>query len=380
MQVTAQLWLVYTMTKSAFLLGLLGVAQFGPVMCLSLFAGVVVDRYPKKKLLLFTQAFLMLQAFALALLVWSGHIVYWEVLLLAALLGLVNTLDLPTRQSYVPDLVDRKDIRSAIGLNSAVVNIARMIGPAVSAVLMGKYGAGPLFFLNGLSFIPVIFGLYLINTKAIVIKKTEKEVLVEIMEGLRYIRHSPILLVAVLSMLAVGTFVMNFNVIIPLYATDVLKQDVHGFGLILSASGAGSLIGALLVASRVKGNPRLKILVGSGFLVSALLVILNFIHSFPIAVGMFAIIGFINIIFIVTVNSTIQLTSSDQFRGRVMSVYSFAFAGTTPIGNLFAGSITERLGPGMGFLLCGVVSGFIILLIVINILLKRQDKAPLKTH
>jgi len=372
MQVTAQLWLVYTMTNSAFLLGLLGVAQFGPVMCLSLFAGVVVDRYPKKDLLLFTQAFLMLQAFALALLVWSGHIVYWEVLLLAALLGLVNTLDLPTRQSYVPDLVDRKDIRSAIGLNSAVVNIARMIGPALSAVLMARYGAGPLFFLNGLSFIPVIIGLYLINTKSVVIKRAEKKVLAEIMEGLHYIRLSPILLVAVLSMLAVGTFVMNFNVIIPIYATEVLKQGVHGFGILLSASGAGSLIGALLVASKVKGNPRLKLLVGSGFLVSALLVLLNFIHSFPIAVGMFAIIGFINIIFIVTVNSTIQLNSSDQFRGRVMSVYSFAFAGTTPIGNLFAGGITEKLGPGMGFLLCGVASGFIILLIVINIFLKKQ--------
>ena len=372
MQVTAQLWLVYTMTKSAFLLGLLGVAQFGPVMCLSLFAGVVVDRYPKKSLLLFTQTFLMLQAFALALLVWSGHIVYWEVLMFAALLGLVNTLDLPTRQSFVQDLVGRKDIRSAIGLNSAIVNIARMIGPALSAVLMAQYGAGPLFFLNGLSFIPVIIGLYLINTNSVVIKRAEKKVLVEILEGLNYIRHSSILLVAVLSMLAVGTFVMNFNVIIPIYAAEVLKQDVHGFGLLLSASGAGSLIGALLVASRVKGNPRLKILVGSGFLVSALLVLLNFIHSLPLAVGMFAIIGFINIIFIVTVNSTIQLNSSDQFRGRVMSVYSLAFTGTTPIGNLFSGSITERLGPGMGFLLCGAVSGFFILLIAIHILSKKH--------
>ena len=379
MQVTAQLWLVYTMTKSAFLLGLLGVAQFGPVLCLSLFAGVVIDRYPKKTLLLFTQIFLMLQACALALLVWSGHIVYWEVLLLAALLGLANTLDLPARQSYVPELVERKDISSAVGLNSAIVNVARMIGPALSAMLMARYGAGPLFFLNALSFIPVIISLYLINTKSVVIKKTEKRVLAEIMEGLRYIRHSPVLLAAVVSMLAVGTFVMNFNVIIPIYSTVVLKQDVHGFGILLSASGAGSLIGALLVASKVKGNPRLMILVGSGFLVSALLVLLDFIHLFPIAVGMFAIIGFVNIIFIVTVNSAIQINSSSQFRGRVMSVYSFAFLGTTPIGNLFAGSITEKFGSGMGFLLCGVVSGFIILLLVINILPKKHDKAPLST-
>ncbi|MHB1652569.1 MAG: MFS transporter [Desulfitobacteriaceae bacterium] len=372
MQTTAQQWLVYTLTKSAFLLGLLGVAQFGPVMLLSLFAGVFVDRYPKKRMLIFTQTSLMIQAFALSLLVWSGHIVYWEVLVLAALLGLVNTLDLPTRQSFMPDLVDRKDLRSAIGLNSASVNIARMIGPAISALLMVRFGAGPLFFLNGLSFIPVIFGLSLIKTKSGAIKKVEKKVLVEIVEGLKYIRHSPILLGAVLSMLAVGTFVMNFNVIIPLYAAEVLKQGIHGYGFLLSASGAGSLIGALLVASWAKGNPRLRILFGSGLLVSVLLIFLNFIHSLPLAIGLFVIIGFVNIFFITTVNSTIQLNSSDEFRGRVMSVYSFSFAGTTPIGNLFAGSITEKLGAGMGFFMCGAVSIIFLVPTIINVLFKKR--------
>ena len=131
MQITAQQWLVYTLTKSALLLGLLGVAQFGPVMCLSLFAGVYVDRYPKKQLLILTQVAQMIQALVLALLVWSEHIVYWEILVLATLLGLSNTLDIPTRQSFIPDLVDRKDLRSAIGLNMAIFNSARIIGPAL---------------------------------------------------------------------------------------------------------------------------------------------------------------------------------------------------------------------------------------------------------
>lgn len=201
MQSTAQQWLVYSLTKSALLLGLLGVAQFGPVMCLSLFAGVFIDRYPKKSLLIFTQISLMIQAFILTLLVWSGHVTYWNVFILAAFLGLVNTLDQPTRQSFTPELVERKDLRSAIGLNSAIFNVARMIGPALAAVLMAQYGAGPLFFLNGITFIPVIIGLSFIKTKPHKKEKIQTKMFVEILEGLKYIRRSSPLRSAVLSTL-----------------------------------------------------------------------------------------------------------------------------------------------------------------------------------
>ncbi len=373
MQTTAQQWLVYTLTKSALLLGLLGVAQFGPVMLLSLFAGVFVDRYPKKRMLIITQTALMLQAFALAALVLSGHVTYWHVFILAVLLGLVNTLDLPTRQSYMPDLVGMKDLRSGIGLNSAIVNVARMVGPALSAALMAKYSPGLLFLLNGISFIPVIVGLYLIKTKPGAVKKSEKKIVAEMVGGLRYIRRTPVLLGAVLSMLAVGTFVMNFNVVIPIYAAQALKSGVNGYGLLMSASGAGSLIGALLVSSRAKGNPRLQILFGSGLLVSAFLILLNFIHTLPAAAWTFGIVGFFNIIFITTVNSSIQLNSSHEFRGRVMSVYTFAFAGTTPIGNFFAGSITEKFGPGIGFLMCGLVSLVFLLAVVGGVFSKPRQ-------
>ena len=365
MQITAQQWLVYTLTKSALLLGLLGVAQFGPVMCLSFFAGVFVDRYPKKQILIFTQTIQMIQALVLALLIWFGQIAYWQVLILAVFLGLSNTLDIPARQSFVPDLVKREDLRSAIGLNMVVFNTARIVGPALSALLMARFGAGLLFFLNGISFVPVIIFLCLITTKSAVIKKVEKKILTEVMEGLNYIRHSSAMLSAVLSVLVLSIFVMNFNVIIPLYSAEVLKQGVSGYGLLMSASGVGSLIGALLAASKVMGNPKIRILFGSAFIASTLLVLLNFIHSLLLAFGMLTIIGFFTIIFMNTANLTLQLNSSDEFRGRVMSVYSFAFAGATPIGNIFAGSITEKLGSGMGFLICGVLSGFFIGLIAI---------------
>lgn len=372
MQSTAQQWLVYSLTKSALLLGLLGAAQFGPVMFLSLVAGVFIDRYPKKRLLIFTQTSLMLQAFALSLLVWMGQITYWHVLILATLLGLVNTLDQPTRQSFIPELVEKKDLRSAIGLNSAIFNVARMIGPALSAVLMAKYGAGLLFFFNGISFIPVIISLYLINVHASEIKKVPQKILIEILEGLKYVRQSLTLRSTILSMLIVSTFAMNFNVIIPLYADEVLKEGIHSYGMLLSATGAGSLVGALMVASWAKGNPKLRLLFCSGFIVAALQIVLKPVQILPLAVAMFAVIGFFNIVFMTTANSLIQFNTNDQFRGRVMSVYSFAFLGTTPIGNLFAGTAMEKLGAGTGISVCGAVSASLVVLLLISTVFKKQ--------
>jgi MFS family permease len=376
MDTTGQQWLAYTLTKSALLLGLLGVAQFGPVMCLSLFAGVVIDRYPKKQILLFTQTCLMILAFILAFLVLSGHITYWHIFTLAILLGLVNTLDQPTRQSFMPELVEKKDLRSAIGLNSSIFNVARMIGPAIAAVLMAKYGAGPLFVLNGISFIPVIIAIYLISTKPFEAKRVSKKVLVEIYEGLMYIKQSVSLRSAVLCTLSVGTFVMNYNVIIPLFAGQVLKQGVGGYGFLLSSSGAGSLIGALIVASWAKGKPSLRLLFASAFSVSAFLTLLYLVHFLPLASIVLVIIGFSNILFMTTANSTMQFNSSDEFRGRVMSVYSFAFLGTTPIGNLFVGSISQRWGAGIGVFVCGTISVLLILLIVINSVIKKHVVQP----
>lgn len=372
MQITAQQWLVYTMTKSALLLGLLGVVQFGPIMCLSLFAGVFVDRYNKKLILIFTQISSMIQALALAILVWSGHIVYWEVLVLAALLGLANTLDMPARQSFMPDLVEKKDLRSAIGLNMAVFNSARIIGPGLSALLMARFSAGLLFFLNGISFIPVIIYLYQINSKFTVIKKVEKKVFAEILEGLKHIRHSSTMLSTVFSLFVLSIFILNFNVILPIYSVEVLNQGVRGYGFLMSATGAGSLIGALLIASKGRGKPKIQMLFACAFIASTLLVILNFIHSLVLAIGLLTIIGFFTLIVMNTANMILQLNSSDEFRGRVMSVYSFAFAGTIPIGSIFAGSITEKFGSGMGFLICGVLGGFFIVLIAINFLFKKR--------
>lgn len=376
MQTTAQQWLVYSLTKSALLLGLLGAAQFGPVMCLSLVAGVVIDRYPKKRLLLITQTCLMLQAFALALLVWTGEVTYWHVLILAALLGLVNTLDQPARQAFVPELVGRDKLRSAIGLNSAIFNLARMIGPALSAVLMARYGAGLLFFVNGLSFIAVIFGISLIRPRPVVVNRARQKIAAEIGEGLRYVGRTPALRNSVLCMLAVGTFIMNFSVITPLYADEVLGAGVHGYGLLLSANGAGALVAALLAASWAKGAPRLRQLFVLGLVLAALLVTLEPVRDLQAAVLIYVLIGFVNILFNNAANATVQFNASDRFRGRVMSVYSLAFLGTTPIGNLFAGTAMEKLGAGNGIALCGAAAATLIVLIAAAAALKGRAGRP----
>lgn len=375
MQRTAQQWLVYTITKSAFLLGILGVGQFGPMLLFSLFAGVLADKYPKKRTLIFTQTALMIQALILAALVWSGHVRYWQVLLLATIMGLVNTLDMPTRQSFIIELVGKKDLTNAIALNSSIVNLARIAGPALSALLMARYGTAFCFLLNGLSFIPVIIGLYIIKPQATSIPPKIKNMAVSIIDGLKYIKVRPVLFNAVLAMLVVGTFAMNNDVIIPVFADKILHSGIHGYGFLLAAAGLGSLIGALLVATKVRSNPSRKVMIMSALMISIFLMIPVFIHTYLPAVLIIAVIGFFNIVFMTTVNTTLQLNSSNEYRGRTMSVYTLAFAGTTPIGNFFAGSITEKFGPDLGFFLCGAVTGVLILaLIALSIRKERRAK------
>lgn len=364
MQRTAQQWLVYTMTKSALLLGILGVAQFGPMLAFSLFAGVLADRYPKKAMLIFTQASLLVQALILAILVWSGHIYYWQILVLASVLGLVSTLDNPTRQSFLVELVGRKDLTNAIALNSSIVNLSRIIGPALATIVMAGFGAGFCFFLNAVSFIPVIIGLSLIRHQMITGAKKTGNLLKSVGDGLKYIFKKPILACAVLAVLDVGTFAMNTNVLFPVFADQVLHKGVNGYGLLLSAMGIGSLSGAVLIATKSRTNPSRQIMFASSLMISGLLILIFFIHSFILSSIAVAGIGFFNIIFMNTVNSTLQLNSSDEYRGRIMSVYSLSLGGTTPIGNLFAGSFTQKFGPSIAFIMCGLATAILIVAII----------------
>jgi MFS family permease len=377
MQTTAQAWLVYELTKSPFLLGLIGALQFTPVMLFSLVAGVYLDRFPKKKIILVTQTVSMVLALLLTILVLSGAVQFWHIAVIVIILGFVNTLDMPTRQSFMIELVGKTHLTSAIALNSVTFNLARIVGPAVGGILIANFGIGFCFLFNALSFMAVIVTVYMI--KNLKIRKEEtavvrKTVLKEIKEGLVYIRSKAILFRPLLFVAIVSTFAINFNVIIPVFAKTVLKTEAQGFGFLLSALGIGSVIGALSVAI-YSHKLNQKFLIGvMPYSISFAMILVGFSSNFYIASSFLILLGISNIMFFTSVNSTLQLNSEPQFRGRVMSVYTMVFGGVTPIGNLFAGSVTSAWGGRAGFIVSAVV--VIVLVGFCWIFMRTKKQAP----
>jgi MFS family permease len=375
MQKAAQQWIVYQLEKSAFVLGLVGVFQFTPMLLFSLFAGVLADRFPKKKLIIVTQTVQMTQALLLAILIWTGHIRSWHILVMAGVLGLANTFDMPARQSFFIELVGKEDLGCAIGLNSSIVNIARIIGPAIGGIFITYLGAGWCFFLNGISFVAVLAGLFQIKGYAANVREKGESVFREIADGLKYVCSKTILLEAVVSMLVVGTIAMNTDVILPVFAKDVMGKQADGYSFMLSAMGIGSLIGSVFFAGRRESFFKKKILYKTSLLLCTFLIITGCTHNYYFSLLSLSILGIFNMIFMATVNSTIQLNSSDEYRGRAMGIYSLVFIGTTPIGNLMTGAVTERFGPNTGFLACGAVTAVLMILMYIIVKFKKADKA-----
>ncbi len=373
MQSIGQSWLVLSITNSPFLLGILGTVQFIPVTVFSLFAGVVIDKFPKKKLLIFTQVSSMLLAFALSFLVFTKTVRYEYILVLAFLLGCVNCIDMPTRQSFTVEIAGKKDLMNAIALNSATFNLARILGPSIGAIVMAYFGAGWCFFFNGISYLAVLYGLYNIHVESYVREhKSEENVLKEIRDGLKYVKNSPILLETVLLLFVVGVLAFNYNVLVPSFTKLVLNQNEKTYGVLMSFLGFGSLIGALTVSMRSKKGPQSKVLVISSLLIS-LMLILNGLNKNLITTGLIlAITGICNIFFSTTANSMLQLNSKDEYRGRVMSIYTLVFAGSTPLGNLFTGWICDSFGPSRGFLISGIL--VLVLVSAIKLLLMRARR------
>lgn len=357
MQSTAQAWLVYQLTNSPFLLGLVGALQFTPVMLFSLVAGVYLDRFPKKKIIQITQAISMVLALLLAILVFSGLVQFWHIAIIVTLLGFVNTLDMPTRQSFMLEIVGREDLTSAIALNSVTFNLARIVGPAIGGIIMAKYNTGICFLFNAFSFLAVLISLYFIKPNADyqpVAKKEKKPVFAEIKAGLKYIRQTPILFKPIILLAGLATFAVNFNVLVPVFAKTVLKTQAQGFGFLLSALGAGSIIGALTVATSSQKLNKKFLIKYMPFAICTGLILTGISPNFYLAASFLVLTGIANILFFTTVNSTLQLNASLEYRGRVMSVYTLVFGGTTPIGNLFAGFITGHFGGRAGFVLSAV--------------------------
>lgn len=356
MQRTALIWLVYTMTDSPFLVGLVGVALFLPMLLFSLFAGAVVDRFPKRKILIVTQSLLMLQAFALAMLAFFNSEQYWQLLLLCAFLGITTTIDMPARLSFFADLVGKEDVMNAVSLNSSIVNLARIIGPAVAGIVMMKFGAAVCFLINALSFLAVIYCLTRIETKDSVAPPQKRNMLEEVKEGLAYIKNDETLYLNAVFLAIVSTFAMNSEVIIPVFAKTVLGMGAGAYTKLLSAAGAGSLAGAVTMASLSKKGVRKWILLVGAAATLSVQVLMAIAWNYALALLFVAMIGFFNLVFLNAGNSIFQVYAPDKYRGRVMSVYSFLTQGSLPVGNFFAGTAMQAFGGWAGYPACGLTA------------------------
>jgi len=368
MQVMAQAWLVYTLTNSPLKLGIVSAIQFLPAMLFSVFTGVLVDKFSKRNILIGTQIMSMIQALTLFVLIYTGVVVYWHIVLLAFILGCTNSIDMPARQTYVMELVGRNDVVNAIGLNSAVFNTARIVGPAIAGILMTGIGIEWCFLINGVSFVAVIISLLLIKQRASV-SKMNKKILSEVADGLNYVYQNAILLKTLAIVLFVTVLSFNYNVLIPVFTKTTLGLSQKGFGILLSSLGVGSLIGAISVSMLSRSNPKPRTLIISSLFLGLFLAILGMTRNIYFSSVVVALCGVSNIWFFTTANSLLQLNSVDEYRGRVLGVYTVVFAGATPIGNFIAGYIAEETGASTTF----TSIGLIILIVMFIMLVKRRN-------
>jgi MFS family permease len=347
LQQVALSWLVFRLTNSAVLLGVVGFADQIPTFLLAPVAGVMTDRWDRRRLLILTQSLAMIQAGILGLLVLSHQVQVWHVMLLATMLGLVNAFDMPGRQSFVVQMIeDRADLPNAIALNSSMVNAARLVGPAVAGALLASVGEAWCFLINAASYIAVIISLVLIRVEpSAPASGSQPNLLASFREGAAYAFGSPpiraiLLLLAVMSLLA-----MPYSVLMPIYATRILHGNAITQGWLMAASGVGALAGALYLASRQTVLGLGRIITGGAFLFGAALIAFGFSHWLPLSLLILPFVGLGMMVQMAGSNTILQTIVTEEKRGRVMSFYSMAFLGMAPFGSLLAGTLSSRIGP-----------------------------------
>jgi len=343
MQSVAQAWLVLQLTHSATWLGLAVALQFLPILLLGPYGGVVVDRVDKRRLLIGTQLTAAVQALALGLLTVSGHVTLAWVLALSLGLGLVNVLDNPARQAFVREMVTGNQVRNAVSLNSVLVNVARAVGPAVAGVLIASVGVGPCFLVNAVSFGAVIVAYLTMHRSKLAQPVPVQRAPGQLREGLRYVRHTPELLVPLLMMALVGTLTYEFQVVLPALVTDTFSGDARDYGLITAAMGVGAVIGGLVSAGRsVTG---IAPMVASAFVFGVTDLLTALTPTLLLAAAALVAVGAASVWFLSTGNATLQIGSAPAMRGRVMALWAVAFLGSTPVGGPIVGWIAQHAGP-----------------------------------
>ena len=369
MQNVGQAWLVLELTHSSLKLGIVSALQFLPMLFLSLFTGPFIDYFDKRRTIIWTQAALMALAFVLSLLVWTGTVQYWHIIILATLLGVVNTIDMPARQAFIMDMVGKEDLMNAVALNSSIFNAARAIGPALAGMLIASMGTAVCFFMNGVSFLAVLASLLFMRVeRATGRQKPDYDVLKDMGEAIRYIRATPLVLMTILLVSVVSVFGTNFNVLVPVFAKMELQRDAAAFGFLMSSFGAGALIGAFSLAVLSRYGPKTSFLLGGGMCLSLVLVLIGLQRSYGLTALLLALAGWSMVTFFGMANTTVQLNTEDRMRGRVMSIYTLAFGGLTPFGSLFAGTVAHWLKAPLTFALGGLICG----LVFFSVIVKRE--------
>jgi predicted MFS family arabinose efflux permease len=355
MQTVSQAWLVLQLTGSPFRLGLLGTLQFGPILLLSVVSGALADRIPARRVLIATQSVLATQALALGALVATGHAAYWQIAALALLVGLANVADQPARQAFVMRLVGKDDVVSAVALNSAAFNGARIIGPAVAGLLIAQYGVVPGFVANGVGFLVVIAVLRSLEEPGLPARAGGTTMREEIGEGLGYAARHPRVRLLLGLLFVISLCVFNFTVYVPLLARTVLRLGPEGFGFLMAALGVGAVAGALTLGARGAAQPTTAVLFGAAGVALACLLGLAAARHFWVAVPLLFVTGFAGIVLTASCNTALQLGAPEALRGRVMSLYTWISGGVFPVGAFLIGAISERWGVSRAFLAAGLV-------------------------
>jgi len=357
MQRTGVVWLVYSITQSPTMLGLSIFASQFPSFVFSLYGGILSDRYSRHKILIITQTASMVQAVLLAVLTLTNHYAVWQILVLSAILGTINAFDVPARQPLVHELVTNKeDIPNALALNFSMVNVARLIGPALSGIVLGRYGAGICFLLNAISFVAVLISLLLMKLPAFTPPLTKKKMAKELTEGFTYLKKTPTISTILLMLVSLSLLVLTYDTLLPVFAKEIFNGNAATFGYISSFIGLGSIVGTFFLAGLKPGaNLKVMLLINS-IVIGVALIFFSHVSYFPLAMFFATLVGFGAMSQNTIILTIIQVHSDATMRGRVMSYVAMAYFGMLPLGSLLVGAICQKIGAPNTLLAQGAVA------------------------
>ena len=357
MQRTAVSWVIYSVSHSAFMLGLAIFAQQFPAFLFSLYGGVVADRYSRRKILLITQSASMIQAIVLALLILANHYVIWEILALSSLLGIINAFDVPARQPMIHEMVSHsEDIPNALALNSAMVNIARLVGPALSGFVLQAFGAGICFSVNAISFMAVIISLLLMQLPPFTPPAVKKKIVHELTEGFVYLKNTPSISIVLLLMAWMSLLILPYDTMVPVFAKMIFHGNAATFGYISSFIGAGAIAGSLLMASVKKAGKLDRVLIISIVILGIGLIFFSRISNFMMAMPFAVLIGAGSMLPMTAAITIIQMEAAAAMRGRVMSYIAMAYFGLLPLGSLLVGYVSQKISVSLTMLIQGLIA------------------------